>query len=106
MTELDELIAAVEAGTLTFPEAEAYGHHSGLRYADVWSAYHGSLDAAKALHEAVLGGEWAWWFEPFREIAFCGVYNPNVSSMPITVGDLKPARAWLLTILKAMRARQ
>jgi|TARA_R110000851_G_scaffold72426_1_gene160534 hypothetical protein len=64
------------------------------------NAYSGSLDAAKALHEAVLQG---WDFSlgaNYAEVADypnrCGVYFIGTSDTP--------ARAWLIAILKALIA--
>lgn len=75
------------------------------QWQDLMDAMGGSLDAALRLHEALLPG-WVWWFEPFREVSFAGVYNPAVSPRPVT-GDSKiPARAWLLAILKALEAQE
>lgn len=63
-------------------------------------AFHGSLDAAKALHEEVLPG-WAWWFEPNQETHFAGVYSaPHL----FLAGNGTPSRAWLIAILKALIA--
>ena len=115
-----ELLARVEAGDLWTPDAIAVSietgelierglgiDHDDERYDDLWSAfcgaYDGSLDDALELHKAVLP-EWVWWFEPFREIAFCGLYNPAVSPMPVTAGHANPARAWLIAILRALDA--
>ena len=64
-------------------------------------AYNGSLDAAKALHEAVLPG-WTWvmgpaathlWRDEDYGDPFCAPYEG--------VAD-NPARAWLLAILEAL----
>lgn len=80
MNDLDNLIDAVEMGVLK-PESP----HAGFEWKEVFNilhAYNGSLDAAKALHEALLpDDEW--------EISS---YHAN------------PARSWLLGILKAYRS--
>lgn len=109
LNALDKLIEAVEAGTLgvdDYPD-----EWTGLARVDLlFDAYHGSLDAALALHEALLPGwapvidlvaneigmhrqchdddgcptdEWEWCFE---------------------VRGHTPARAWLLAILRAYRS--
>lgn len=119
MTRLDalkELAAKVEAGTL--PEAVFHGHFSirghwayitGLtssQRTNVFLAYSGSLDAAKALHEAVLTG-WGW---------HCGAYGARVWEYPGTAVPQRkrqdvemhdnPARAWLLAILRALISQE
>ena len=78
MTDLDRLIASVAAGDDAYIyryeyDGVAIDHkHAG----NVRAAYFGGLDAAKALHDALLPG-W-WWVKP-------------------------DARAWLLAILRAYR---
>lgn len=103
---LAELIAAVECGIVMdwgfctgYPRAALQDHwETGMH------AFCGSLDAAKALHEAVLPG-WRW------EI---GVNLPCSSiaqvwetpSIPHQGVANYPARAWLLAILKALHAQE
>lgn len=101
---LDRLIEAVEVGNFptTWEALSAAGvaHYSyGLpMHVHAWEAFHGSLDAAKALHEALLPGcEWGMYSD-----GTCWVKNkfgvfPSKSS--------SPARAWLLAILHAYRAQ-
>ncbi|MBN8189531.1 hypothetical protein JF540_22860 [Salipiger thiooxidans] len=113
---LRALKAKVEAGewaditkALRSPPGDFY---EGFQFAPMdrrsrlaWSTYHGSLDAAKALHEAVLLG-WGW---------NAGVYGARVWPYPdemarkpgvIQVEDheISPARAWLLAIFSALIA--
>lgn len=97
---LTRLADAVETGTATdadfdatWPRAMNGEHH----YAK--TAFHGSLDAAKALHEAVLPG-WDWSVDNIGRSQFCAyVYDGSKS-----IGAFKPdpARAWLLAIIRAM----
>lgn len=110
MGDVRELLEKIEAGAYTaeydssgaFLSAVGGCERAAFAVdADAWRAYHGDLNAALALHKAVLP-EWVWWFEPFREIAFCGLYNPAVSPMPVTAGHADPARAWLICILRAL----
>ena len=64
-------------------------------------AYHGSLDAAKALHEAVLPG---WWKTIWGGPDEMGVEVTKVDSRSRKKHFAKgpcPARAWLLAIIKA-----
>lgn len=101
ITALDKLINALEAGTATFGMfGAALGSDSIVT---AWDAYGGSLDAALALHEALLP-EWGWgrfpsgnmWVtddtdDPHRFLNSDGYFKDN------------QPRAWLLAILKAYR---
>ena len=105
-----ELIKAVEAGEVSmsqcasaFPSESAGGLCTWHR---VWAAYNGSLDAALALHNALLPG---WVFDVTNDSAF--VMRPQTTDYPW--GDFTPqslgqsdipARAWLLAILRAKEA--
>lgn len=109
MTDLDKLIEAVEAG---FPDW-------GLLEADIFddpikreirAAYHGSLDAAESLHESLLR---CWIWEKYACDGSCGhtvsVYpypDPDENVTFNGFDDSKPARAWLIAILKAYRSQQ
>lgn len=113
MTDLDKLIEAVELGDWV---GQFDDDLNVKQYKYAAKAYHGSLDAAKALHEALLpnmnfaieggpstytsadvgeavshdeplGNKVSWWHE----------------DMPL---GMNPARAWLLSILKAYRSLQ
>jgi hypothetical protein len=114
---LAELIAMVEAGG-----GISWGYAAGLArtaLGDLWhsamDAYCGSLDAAKALHEAVLPGwrvgqighryahqddpsdAWSVWIvapDYFTTGAQASAKGPC------------PARAWLLAILRALNAME
>ena len=106
MTKLDalkELLAKVEAGSCE-NDGSMY-----LAFGDNWThcfdAYHGSLDAAKALHEAVLPG-WHWSME--SEDKICAVYkNPMNDDGHAHLGKSpNPARAWLIAIIKALIAME
>lgn len=126
MGDLRKLIAAVEAGTATGgPDALAVPLDMSALIATVtgdddelWSAFvgahDGSLDDAKALHEALLPG-WSWrkpavpW-----EADSVAVQNPkwtpaddedDQGGYPWFKGQSPdPARAWLLAILRALEA--
>lgn len=117
---LKELLAKVEAGTL---RDEPYGgmpmltqFHDGMKphsisgFSDGFAmgAYDGSLDAAKALHEAVLPG---WVAKPEIGGQGCGrklwhcVLEDWITGDEETGGPCgNPARAWLIAILKALIA--
>lgn len=116
MSALKELREKVAAGTLMIPTTHTRD------YPSTWTtemgqmsndAYHGSLDAAKALHEAVLGPDWAinitlgaafWDVDlthfPYRD-------EDRRQEWDVTVGpEDDPARAWLLAILDALIAKE
>jgi len=97
---LHDLLDRVEAGKYKFngwADQPLDRKHMGK----VEDAYHGSLDAAKALHEAVLPG----WYWAMRPLGF-GV------SVMVWRGDSdrfeghteEPSRCWLIAILKALIA--
>ena len=114
MTGLQRLIEAVEGGA----RAAVIDFYTPLDWADgsgdlglvARSAFNGSLDAAKALHDALLPG---WVARP--QIGGAGA---GVSVWHCTIEDWEtgeeihannmpgPARAWLLAILKAYEAQQ
>jgi hypothetical protein len=109
MDDLGRLIERVEAGTaqnIDFiclpptPHAKAYG------------AYNGSLDAAKALHEALLPG----WEAMTRmmmnggeaivfEVDESGAHKIGKHWVCETKSS-SPARAWLLAVLRAYRTAE
>ena len=103
MTDLDKLIAAVEAGRLpTFPETcRAVRGADGV---DVDAAFGGSLDAAKRLHDALLPG-WAWDVCDDGE-ADVWPYDDIIDDRVVGICRDNPARAWLLAILRAVTAGQ
>lgn len=105
MTDLDKLIEAVEGGNVRpYVIEELASLVFDFRvYGDIARAYHGSLDAAKALHEALLPG-WRWTRHHDGEIE---VWATGVLSRRWGRSDDKdPARAWLLAVLKAYRSLQ
>ena len=113
-TALQALADKIEAGLDTahhhaaaFPSESAYGH---CTWHDSHKASGGSLDAAKALHEAVLRG-WAWTINDSGEQT---MWPPNeiadeewCADGILSVGpENNPARAWLLAILRALIAKE
>lgn len=117
MGDLDKLIAAVEAGGFdasaerNVPRfnafADAFEAALGMRpsYADGWGAYRGSLDAARRLHEALLPG-WKWGTGFGIAMGFASVCPKDQSPIRATsVENAIPARAFLLAILRAMKAQ-
>lgn len=97
---LTRLADAVEAGTATSADFRAAfpagnSHDSGA----ILAAYNGSLDAAKALHDAVLPG-WDWSVDNIGRSQFCAyVYD---GAKTIIAFNHNPARAWLLAIIRAL----
>ena len=99
---LAELIAKVEAGTLVTVDLII---HEPQERAWAQRAYGGSLDAAKALHEAVLPG-WVWGCGFDGDDGFgAGVANGG-REFVVHGGADNPARAWLLAILHALHSME
>tara|TARA_X000001316_G_scaffold12129_2_gene5698 strand:- start:1398 stop:1754 length:357 start_codon:yes stop_codon:yes gene_type:complete len=109
---LKELLAKVEAGSC---ENDGSMHRSfGDNWTHCFDAYHGSLDAAKALHEAVLVG-WTVRLNAFtphgKSAPYVHVFKMRMKQSDPTIsanssgyqGD-NPARAWLIAIIKALIA--
>ena len=102
MSDMQKLIEAVEQGWGDLPREmrsramKNYWH--GLR---VKHAHNGSLDAAKALHDALLS-DWGWHVSRAFPNWEAAVWNGGKEAE--LVGSTTPARAWLLAILKAYEA--
>lgn len=94
MDDLDRLIDAVEAGC---DHSEKWRPALGDCAYSGMTAFHGHLDAAKALHNALLPG-WGWhlWSK-----AGSTVYADK--DLYVDAFSDNPARSWLLAILKAYR---
>ena len=106
-----ELIEAVEAGDdAAFRKANRAAFSTPcqdmamqLREENCRHAYKGSLDAAKALHEALLPGI-MWARSPNGQ--FC-LFDRNAEEVSYSFEkDRNHARAWLLAILRAKEASQ
>lgn len=106
MTDLDKLIEAVEAGSIsTDLIMDAFGH--GWDDVLVLAAFDGDLDAALRLHDAQLPG-WAW--EGGSLSNSVTVYPPFYPGedfdAPCYSGEnAKLSRALLLAILRAVKAQ-
>ena len=108
ITALDELIKAVEAGDeWVSVKADAAFDDKGNAVmacraygADGHPERAGSIDAAKALHDALLPG---WWY--VIDHRMCSV--SDMFDGPFFSQDThdSPARAWLLAVLRAYRAQ-
>lgn len=85
---------------------EVRSWRSPLEYFEITNlvhrAYHGSLDAAQALHEALLPG---WHFDIDSEAGGVCVFKSALDSAELGKCECL-ARAWLLTILKALIAQE
>lgn len=111
MTDLDRLIAAVEAGGWPDRRAAVAAFYSGGSISHcnecaglAWQANAGSLDAALRLHEALLSG-WAWSVE-CADAAEVWPTGCLATAVRAYADDGTPARAWLLAILRALKARE
>lgn len=106
MTDLDKLIEAVETGEAV--KWADFVPHIGIVNARLaGQANCGSLDAAKALHEALLPG-WHYWmgFTTGAPTMMASVWPEVAEWDGIDASNPTPARAWLLSILKAYRSTQ
>jgi hypothetical protein len=106
MTALQELLPKVEAGEwdwmIDWPDWDCrYMPSIGLFI----EAYNGSLDAAKALHEAALH-EWEW--QIGSEDAYLETGDPGNewTFRTASADNIDPARAWLIAIIKALIAQE
>ena len=111
MTRLDALralLTQVEAGTALndAPDGSDYWWNvwprgvDGAKAAHAVNAFSGSLDAAKALHEAV-ASEWDW------EVDSAGsaiLFNRKTHRMIRGFADKDPARAHVIAIIRALIA--
>ena len=126
-TALDALIAAVEAGTATRVSVEELAvavFGVTTTSGDISAAYNKSLDAAFALREALLPG---WWWQigsccvsddarvapDFNNTkngdALAKMFHPSIDwELEFDIDQRppgNPARAWLLSTLKAYHAK-
>lgn len=103
---LAALIEAVEAGTATmhdfarvFPSESAYGKTT---WGTAHNAFSGDLNAAKALHEALLPG-WHWFVSQCRSGGRATVWHDlDKCRASFSADDPVPSRALLLAILRAL----
>ena len=108
---LKELLADIEAGNPDWCGDQCFDEEH--RY-DLLEAWRGSLDAAKALHEALLPG-WPWRIRSEMDTEYVVVQAPVVCAETDEVigpayshlaTDGKIARAWLMAILSALIAQE
>ena len=91
---LQTLLERVEAGDATAPQMWDTLGRNALH---AMSAFNGSLNAAKALHDAVLPA-YRFRIEDFRAEIWWGPAGPFIGASET------PARAWLIAILRALIA--
>lgn len=106
---LDALIAAVEAGSFPGDMCAADLKLPGIECIDeVYDVFSGSLDAAKALHDALLPGfDWCLTNDASHagdEDGPAAMLARKSGGFEVQTQSPSPARAWLLAILKAYRA--
>ena len=97
---LQRLLEAVEAGRVgQFRNLDSeFGHGNGIH---AKRAYNGSLDAAKALHEAMLPG-WEFKIGLTNAVVFLRTHKDN-DPQHSGMSEVS-ARAWLLAIIRAVMA--
>ena len=108
LNALDYLIEAVEDGVMPL-DGSSYKLF-GDGWIHVFDAYHGSLNAALALHEALLPG----WVARVTtgaaaagvKYSHCTVEDWDEATEVDASNQPTPARAWLLAVLKAYRSIQ
>ncbi len=103
MTDLDKLIEAVEAGRDDSEKwRSAMGGNGYLAY-KAMESFHGSIDAAKELHAALLPGACVRLEARRKPTAW--VSDRLASTWGDAVSAETIARAWLLAILYAYRSQ-
>lgn len=125
-TALRQLIEAVEVGGTIGLNVKDVCRALGWRFPDmrtshILAAEAGSLDAAKAMHDALLPG-WEFGVRSDGQVFFSWVNSPDYEVCTWIAGDKEttdvlsgsyhsgvsdnPARSWLIAILKAYEAQQ
>jgi hypothetical protein len=94
---LIELLAKVEAGELPFHMGVGAFGWEDATLAE--GAFLGSIDEAKALHDAVLPG-WGWSY--YSDDGHFLVGHPTDGKIYEETHNANPARAWLIAILQAL----
>lgn len=104
MGDLARLIEAVEAGAIS-TDLIMSAIEEPSDQLNTLGAFDGYLDAAKALHDALLPG---WIFDATNDSAFVMRPWDYHGEPPPQYGSEadNPARAWLLAILRALEAEE
>ena len=100
MKALRDLLAKVDVGTWPGDIYDYVNGHENHMFA--YKAFNGSLDAAKALHDAVLPG---WIYLIGSQIAGVSMSDHEDPRWWNMVHNGNPARAWLICILRALIAQ-
>ena len=112
MSDIRKLIEMVESSSIAYSNLDPFVAALGMNTQanDAHMAYRGSLDTAKALHEALLPG---WVARPQIGGAGAGVkvWHCTIedwdTGYEIEANNMKcPARAWLLAVLRAVEEKQ
>jgi hypothetical protein len=107
MTALQELLAKVEAGSKQWTANELWEALKCHKQKQFNAAFHGSLDAAKALHKAVLLGYYVDEMGNNSKSMGWSVRIVNTEGdYQSGIGGSNPARAWLIAIIKALIAQE
>jgi hypothetical protein len=103
MTQLEQLEAIIESG---FWSKATQAHLVfGWRHPLALAAFHGSLDAAKNLHDVMLPG-WGYRVSPQYAIVLESGVSYGVEPKNRDATMKTPARAWLLAIVRALIAME
>ena len=99
MTDLEKLIEAVKADAVPFGGWSMLSSATHV-FASEWArqAHNGSLDAARALHEALLP-EWDWGRLVSHGTMIVSTRSGNYKAF--SADNDNPARAWMLAVLMA-----
>jgi|GEM_PF-1199103 len=98
ITALREFEASIVDGNWPWHISPANTGISGENVREMYHAHSGSLDAAKALHDAVLPG-WEW---RLRDDGQAWVWRTAADLHAAYDETETPARAWLLAIIRAL----
>lgn len=101
---LDELIEYTEKG-VGLADTDFFDDMDKWAWTAYVDAMEGSLDAAKALHEALLPG-WRVSIGHGEDDAIEATVFLNTAGSFMSASDEIMSRAWLIAILKAYRAQQ
>ena len=102
MSDLEKLIEAVEGGNLHPLDLLCL---DAISHGRAQKAFDGSLDAAKALHEALLPG-WSYVLEDDDGNIHAAVWPHGEIGEQSSGSGPTAARAWLLAVLRAYAAQQ